>query len=196
MLGTEIFTNEAVMRNEEEESLFPSEQEKAWARGESIQGIDPGLMGARPSDFPVQHEGQEQDGESKGAAAVSPYLIPVAALLTGPLLAALVAFFADGRPPTKRLGILFLSFGALGWLLIQGGTAAVGTWLEPRFYGIYRVIVLVTIGALLYRAYTGSKDRRQGVDNRTLYSSAALLLLLSGLFWFAQDASWWAWLGR
>lgn len=180
------------MSAKEEDSLLESPEERRWARGESLQGVDPNLMGARRSDFPDGAQGSPEEDP----AALSPLLIPLAAILNGPLVAALLTLFTDGRPPRASHLIAALSIGAVGWLLLYGAAASTGIWLPPHYLPPVRLLVLLAVGLLLWFLYLRWMKGRRGQDHRTLVQSAVVFLVLSAIFWVARDTPWWSWLGR
>ena len=180
------------MSSEDDESLLESSAERNWARGDSIQGVDRGLLEARRSDFPTN---SHRDSFPE-PAALSPLLIPVAAILAGPLIAALLTLFIDGRPPRAPHAVAALSIGATAWLINQGAIASADLWLPITYIPAIRLSVLLAVGVLLWFLYIRAFKGRRGQDDRTLRHSALVLFLLSGLFWIGRNASWWTWLGR
>lgn len=129
------------------------------------------------------------------SAALSPLVIPFASILAGPLVAAGLTIFTDGRPPSARFTILALSIGAAGWVMIQGAALTSGVWLSPMLGSFLRLGLLFLLGLLLFAIYVRSPNRLQQIDRKTLSASAVVILLLSALFWIARDTTWWSWLG-
>ena len=182
------------MSAEEEDSFLENPTERQWARGESIQGIAPELMGARRSDFPTNPQLPAED--TTESAALSPWLIPVASILSGPLIAALLTLLIDGRPPRAPHAVAAFSIGATAWLLNKGLVASADLWVPLEYLPTLRLLVLLAVGLLLWFLYIRAMKGRRGQDDRSLRHSALVLLLLSGLFWIGRNASWWSWLGR
>ncbi len=177
---------------ESEEILFEDNVERRWAESPAVSGVDPELMEARRGE---DYRGAVRP-EGEKPAAFSSFLIPYSALLTGPLVAALVTILADGRPPRARHAVAVFSVGVVGWLLNQGMDSIIGVWIPQTRQGPFQLAVLIAVGVALWAIYVFWMKGRRGQDKKTLSQSVIVLVVLSGAYWFGQDMSWWTWLGR
>ena len=158
-----------------------------------LQGVPPDLMSARRGE--LDDEWFQEPDAPVPLAALSPYLIPFAAFLTGPLIAALLTLFSDGRPPRGHQALGVLGLAGLIWL----GNFAIFhfplTFTSQSLAAAHLALHLVSGGCFfaLYRYWIGGAVT---VDQRGLLQTALVFTLLSAAFWFGQDTTWWSWLGR
>lgn len=173
-----------------DDEMYESETERQWSDADSIRGVDPELL---------DEESQPRRETSPAdVAAFSPWLIPFSAILTGPLVASLLALFADGDPPSRRQAVAVLSTGLAGWIVNVGMASTQARVLAENIESMIRLGVLVATGMLLWALYVFWMDGSRNLHRQGLLRSAVLLALLSGLFWFgrAVEPGWWAWMGR
>ena len=170
-----------------DDEIFEDDVEQQWSEASSVQGVSPDLMSARIRRDVVEEQAPQP-------AALSPWLIPFASVLVGPLVAAVLTLLADGEPPRGRHAIGVLSVGACAWI-INTGIAATQILSAPVEQSI-RLGVLAAAGAGLWAMYTYWMKGRRALDQSALINSAVILIVLSGLFWFGRDTSWWALMGR
>ena len=177
--------------NETGDDVYQEDVEREWSEATSIQGVSPELL---DDDAPTP----STDSRPEQSAALSPWLIPFSAILTGPLVATLLTLFADGDPPTGRQAIAVLSTGLTAWVVNIGLGAADTPMLSPVVESAIRLGVLLTAGIGLWAMYTYWMNGKQRVDRSALLQSAIVLVVLSGLFWFGRSLEpvWWSWLGR
>jgi len=177
--------------NETGDDVYQEDVERQWSEATSIQGVSPELL---DDDAPTASANSRREP----SAALSPWLIPFSAILTGPLVATLLTLFTDGDPPTGRQAIAVLSTGLTAWVVNMGLGAADTPMLSPVVESAIRLGVLLTAGIGLWAMYTYWMKGKQGVDRSALLQSAIVLVVLSGLFWFGRSLEpvWWSWLGR
>ena len=175
-----------------DDAVFDSDVERQWDEANSIRGVDPDLLdeqapGPRPGGAPAEQP-----------AAFSPWLIPFSAILTGPLVAAFLALFADGEPPSARQAIAIVSTGFAAWVVNIGFASTTSQTLSADVEMMIRLGVLAVSGMALWAMYIFWMKGRQALDRRGLTTSAIILIVLSGIFWFgrAVEPIWWGWLGR
>ncbi len=168
--------------------VFQTETEKEWGQSTTVGGVDPDLMSARRR---AHEEITEED-----LAAFSPLLLPFAAMLTGPLVASLLALFCDGDPPTGRQATALVATGATAWLLNMGLAASGDAFMPIHVAGALRLTVLFLSGLALWALYTYWIKGARVVDRSALRRSVVLLILLSMTFWIGRGMDWWAWMGR
>lgn len=171
-----------------DDEIFADEVERTWAESTSIGGVDPGLMDAR--------RGEYRPEEPPEASAFSPLLIPFSAIVTGPIIAALITLLTDGRPPKARQAVAVLSIGALGWLLNYALNTLGVLGISPGLAASLHLAGLFAIGLGLWALYIYWIKGRRGQDQKTLTQSVVLLVALSAAYWFGQDTTWWTFLGR
>lgn len=177
--------------SDDADAVYDNETERQWSEADSIQGVDPGLLDeearSRQSGVPTEQ-----------TAAFSPWLIPFAAILTGPLVAALLALFADGDPPSGRQATALVSTGLAGWVVNVGMASTEARVLAENVESMIRLGILATAGMALWAMYTFWMRGARALERDGLVRSAVILALLSGVFWFgrATDPGWWAWMGR
>lgn len=170
------------------DEIFESDAERAWSESTHVYGVDQDLMNARQGDHP--------NTAAPKPAALAPILIPAAALMAGPLVAALLTLFVDGRPPKLRHTVAILSTGIGIWLCRQGLTALSPEPISPSLGPILALLLMSIAGALLWAIYAFWQKGRRAMDKQTLNSSALVVVALSFLYWFGRDSSWWTLLGR
>ncbi len=175
----------------ENEELFVTETEREWSETPSVGGVDPELMDARR----VQ-AGDEEAITEEDIAAFSPLLLPMAAVLTGPLVASFLALFCDGDPPTGRQAIALLATGATAWLINMGLMSSGEAWVSLPVSGSIRMAVLLISGFILWALYAFWMRGPRLLDRSALGRSVVLVVVLSLTFWLGRDMDWWIWMGR
>ena len=171
-----------------DDEVYESEVERRWGEATSIEGIDPSLMHAR---LRREHLGDEPE-----PAAFSPWLIPYAAVMAGPLVAALVALLADGDPPKPRQAIAVLATGATAWAINIGLFAEERTLISAGADAAAHLGVLFGSGALLWAMYVYWLKGKVAIDQRGLTNTIVALVAVSAIFWLGRDTTWLTWLGR
>lgn len=172
-----------------DDEVYEDAVERQWGEASSVQGIDPDLMSARIRRDVIEEAPTEP-------AALSPWLIPLSAILSGPLVAAVLTLLADGDPPRGRHAVSILSVGSCAWIINTGITWTQVQVLSPSLEKSLRLAVLAVAGFALWTLYTYWMKGRRALDQSALINSAIILFVLSGLFWFGRDTSWWAFMGR
>lgn len=172
-----------------ENDPYENDVEREWSEASSIRGVDPSML-----DEHVKRRNERT--ERIVPAAFSPWLIPYAAITISPLIAALLALFANGDPPRPREAIAIVSTGAAAWAVNMGFTVSTIATLSPTVESAIRFGVLFAAGAALWAFYTYWMKGNFGLDRPALNRTIVILVVLSGLFWVGRDATWWAWMGR
>lgn len=174
------------------DDIYADDVERQWGEASSIRGVDPELL-----DQPASAPGRRR-APQEPPAAVSPWLIPFAAILNGPLVAAVLTVFTDGDPPAPRQIIAVLCTGLTAWVINVGLASTDVQVLAERTEAMIRFGVLVGSGAILWAMYTFWIQGRRRANRFTMRRSAVVLIVLSAVFWFghATEPGWWAWMGR
>lgn len=172
-----------------EDDIYDGEVERQWGESTSISGIDPEMLDE-------QIESRASRRQSISPAAFSPWLIPYAAISTSPLIAAFLALFADGDPPSPREAIALVSTGFAAWIANMGFTVTTIGALSPTAESAIRFGVLVVDGAALWALYTFWMKGDRALDRSGLRTTVVVMVVLSGLFWVGRGAEWWVWMGR
>ncbi len=173
----------------QEEGIFESDVEEKWGEASSIRGLDPSLMSKKLRR-------QHHEGSPMESAAFSPWLIPVSAILTGPVVASLLAIFADGDPPTMRQIVVVIAVGCSAWAINMGLSSQAIELFGAGAEATVRIGVLTASGLLLWALYMYWIDGKRQLDQQGLVQSAILLFVMSFLFWVGRGTDWWAWMGR
>lgn len=168
--------------------IYEDDVERQWSEASSIQGVDPSLLHAR-----LRRHRAEDLPE---AASFSPILIPYAAIMTGPIIAAVLTIFADGNPPRARQAVSILCLGAIAWVLNFGLASMEYPLISPGGDAALHLAVLFVSGALFWALYTFWIKGSRRFDQQGLSNSAVLFIALSAIFWIGRDATWLTWLGR
>ena len=174
------------------EDVYAHEVERQWGEASSIRGVDPALLDESAHPDTTYREPAPE------SAAFSPWLIPFAAILTGPMVAAVLALFADGDPPSMRHFTAIISTGLTAWLINVGMASTTIRGISHGAESALRFGVLVGAGIALWALYTYWMKGRQGLGRPALIRSAILLFVLSAIFWYGHTTApdWWAWMGR
>lgn len=172
-----------------EDDIFESKAERAWSESSSLHGVDQDLMSARRDDLPYSPP-------PLYPAAISPALIPLSALMAGPLVAAIITLMADGRPPKLSQLAAVLSVAIVAWLTRQGLRLLSMTSSPPHLGPIFALSLMFITGVLLWAIYTFWQKGRRAMDQQTLQNNVVVAVVISGLFWLGRNSTLWIWLGR
>lgn len=166
--------------------LYEDDVERQWGEAASIHGIDPDLLHARSRRYVAPAR----------SASFSPILIGYAAIMAGPLIAALLTLFTDGDPPKGRHAVAALGLGATAWVVNTGLALMAQPLISAQIDAALQLGVLFLSGALLWALYRYWMQGSRHLDRQSLIHSALLFVGLSLIFWMGRDATWMMWLGR